>query len=132
MRLLLAAAILGLVGCSSQKQVDNIALPFVNDPEVIGKWETVDFVRTPDDFKPGTKSWPEELAVKDLVFSAEGKTSQVWTWTKGVLIHSGDKTASEYVIKSVGKTPYLFFQWKSGDYIRHGKEPWYYVLRKAK
>jgi hypothetical protein len=26
----------------------------------------------------------------------------------------------------------MFFEWKSGDYIIKGKNPWFYVLKKEK
>jgi len=110
--------------------VDKIDLPFVNDPAVIGTWKSVDFVDMPSQFNPGKKNFEGDLYLKDLTFLGDGKTRGVWTWTKGVVIHSGDKTAAKYEIKKIGDKEYLFLEWKSGDYtIRHMK-PKYYVLKK--
>jgi bla regulator protein blaR1 len=122
---------LGIFGCSEKRTVDNIDLPFINDPAVIGKWTTVDFVAKPSLFTLGTKSFKGDLYLKELIFLPEGKAPESWiTWTKGVVIHSGEKTASAYEIKEVNKDKYMFFEWKSGDYtIRHQK-PKYYVLKK--
>jgi bla regulator protein BlaR1 len=48
-----------------------------------------------------------------------------------VLHHGGDHTASKYTIKDIGGTDYMFFEWKSGDYILGHRAPQYYVLKKA-
>lgn len=114
------------------RQVDNINLPFVNDPEVIGTWTSVDFVREMEQFKAGEKQWGGgELYLKELIFLPEGKTFKPWwNWTRGVVTHSGDKTAAKYHIQEFDGDTYMFFEWKSGDYtIRHMK-PAYYVLKK--
>jgi bla regulator protein BlaR1 len=110
---------------------DNIDLPFVNDPQVIGQWVSVDFVADPADFTPDKPSWKGKLYLKGLSFLEDGKTAQPWwTWTKGVVMHHGDKTASRYEIKEINGTSYLFFEWKSGDVTISGMKPHYYVLSK--
>ncbi|MEN6385625.1 MAG: M56 family metallopeptidase [Phycisphaerales bacterium] len=111
--------------------VDKIDYPFVNDPEVLGGWEAVDFVNDINNFKPGKRSWDGDLFLKELFFLDEGKTNWAFSWTKGLLLHSGDKTASKYIIKEINGSKYMFMEWKSGDYtIRHMK-PSYYVLKKV-
>ena len=112
--------------------VDKIDYPFVNDPQVIGTWKSVDFVDEMNQFNPVRKSWKGDLYLKELVLLPDGKTFKPWwTWTKGLVFHSGDKTASKYLLKETGGSTYMFFEWKSGDYtIRHEK-PAYYVLKKA-
>jgi len=110
---------------------DNINLPFVNDPQVLGEWESVDFVADPDDFTPGKPSWSDKLYLTGLSFLADGKTDKPWwTWTKGVVMHQGDKTASHYEIREINGKSYLFFEWKSGDVTIAGMKPHYYVLTK--
>lgn len=59
-------------------RTDDFTLPFVNDSQVIGAWESVDFVADPDDFKPERPSWNDELPFKGLTFLNEGKTPQLW------------------------------------------------------
>jgi len=120
--------------------VDNIDLPFANDPAVLGEWRSVDFVAEPGDFTPGAKRFRGDLYLGGFRFLAGGKMgvlpfapkSAPWfNWTKGVVTHSGDKTASRYLIKDLKGATYMFFEWKSGDYtIRHEK-PEYYVLKKV-
>ncbi|HUK84132.1 MAG TPA: hypothetical protein VLZ12_16040, partial [Verrucomicrobiae bacterium] len=112
--------------------VDNIALPFVDDPQVIGKWETVDFVANPADFNPDKPNWSGDLFLKGLTLLENGKTSQPWwTWTKGFLIHRDDKTASRYRIQTIDGQSYMFLEWKSGDVMVAGMKPKYYVLRRT-
>ncbi len=109
---------------------DNIDLRFVDDPQVVGKWESVDFVADIADFDPTERSWTGELYLKGLTFLPNGRTPQSWfTWTKGKLIHHGDQTASNYEIRQINGVSYLFLEWKSGDVTIAGMKPHYYVLK---
>lgn len=110
--------------------VDKIDYPFVNDAGVIGTWKSVDFVDSPEEFKPDEQNFKGDLFLKELVISDNGETSLAWSWTKGLLLHSGDKTASKYTIKKIDGATFMFLQWKSGDYTIRHMEPKYYVLRK--
>ena len=121
--------------------VDDINLPFADDPAVVGEWRSVDFVREPGDFVPGYKNFQDDLYLGGFKFFPGGKIavmpfspkSAPWfNWTKGIVTHSGDRTASRYTIKEIKGAAYMFFEWKSGDYtLRHAK-PEYYVLKKVK
>jgi beta-lactamase regulating signal transducer with metallopeptidase domain len=115
--------------------VDKIDWPFVNDPQLIGTWESVDFVGEMEGFKAGEKQWKGrggELYLKGLIFKPNGKTFKPWwTWTKGLVFHSGDKTASKYTIKNIEGSTYMFYEWKSGDYTIRHRKPAYYVLKKV-
>ncbi|MFH1883099.1 MAG: hypothetical protein ABIL62_10360, partial [Planctomycetota bacterium] len=113
--------------------VDKIDYPFVNDSQVIGTWKSVDFVSEMEEFKAGEKQWEgRELYLKELIFLPNGKTTENWrTWTKGLVFHSGDKTASKYTIKKIKGSTYMFFEWKSGDYTMRYRKPSYYVLKKV-
>lgn len=110
--------------------VDRIDLPFVSDPAVLGKWESVDFVRKITDFNPYKPSG-RKLFVKGMVFEEDGKANFGFSkWTRGKFIHPANKTAAEYVIKDVNGMPYLFLEWKSGDYVIRHMKPWHYVFKK--
>ncbi|MGP8020041.1 MAG: protein kinase domain-containing protein [Limisphaerales bacterium] len=112
--------------------VDDINLPFINDPQVIGEWQSVDFVAQPTDFTPDKPKWTGAFFLKGLTFLKNGRMSPNWyTWTKGVVIHHGDKTASRYEIREINGEHYLFFEWKSGDSVILGMKPRYYVLKKT-
>lgn len=117
----------------TQKRVneDDIDLPFVNDEEVIGTWKSVDFVKKISQFKPESKFWGDDLYLEELVFKDEGALKVKYLkWTKGYVMHSGDKTASEYIIKEIDGAKYMFYEWKSGDYVFRNQKPYYYVLKK--
>lgn len=121
---------------------DKVDYPFVNDPRLVGKWECVDFVNTPDKFRPGSTQERGELFLKQFNIAANGKisalTSQGKTpyenlsWTKGLILDKQDKVASKYEIKELKGDIYLFYEWKNGDYQFRGTQPPYYVLKKAK
>jgi hypothetical protein len=112
--------------------VDKIDYPFVNDPQVIGTWHSVDFVGEMEEFKADQKLWKGDLYLKGLIFKPNGKTFKPWwTWTKGLVFHSGDKTASKYTIKDIEGSTYMFYEWKSGDYTIRYRKPSYYVLKKV-
>ena len=112
--------------------VDKIDYPFKDDPAVIGVWKSVDFVHEMADFKPGQKQWKDDLYLKEMVFLPNGRMSPSWaSWTKGLVLHPGDKTASKYVIKTIDGVQYMFFEWKSGDYTIAGiLDVPYYILKK--
>ncbi len=121
----------GVIFSAQVGSVDNIELPFVNDPQVLGEWESVDFVGDPSQFNPDKRASSGELFLKGMTFLDNGKFPQRWlTWTKGVVMHQGDKTASSYEIQEINGRPYLFFEWKSGDVTIGGRKPHYYVLTK--
>ena len=113
------------------RTVDRIDYPFVPDQEAIGSWTSVDFVKTIEDFDPAYKSWKGDLYLKGLILYRDGTTSGPWQWTKGIIVHPVDRTASRYLIKEYNGTKYMFFEWKSNDYsVRHEK-PLLYVLKKT-
>jgi hypothetical protein len=97
----------------------------------IGKWQTVDFVPQIDAFVPGVKTWQGEFNFNDLEFMGGGKTSRVWTWRAGGLVHPDTKTRSKYVIKEIDGATYMFLEWITGDVTERGQKPWYYVLKKV-
>ena len=112
---------------------DNIDLPFVDDPQILGTWESVNFVDTLSDFnldapKPKFLDAP---CFNDVTFLAGGRTLSWWRWTKGVVIHQGDKTASHYEIQDIKGQLYMFVEWKSGDVMLLGMKPKYWVLKKS-
>ena len=119
-------------GNEVETRVDKIDYTFINDPEVIGKWESVDFVEKIDNFSLDKKSWNGDLYLTNLTFEENGKNEDKnITWTKDLVINAKDKTASKYIIKEINGSKYMFFEWKNGDYIERGATPWYYVLKQV-
>ncbi|MHC4310457.1 MAG: hypothetical protein ACYSSN_10960, partial [Planctomycetota bacterium] len=115
--------------------VDKIDYPFVNDPKVIGTWKTVDFVREIEDFKNIEKQWEhgeDRPYLKQLIFLPNGKTTENFrTWTKGLIFHSDNKTASKYIIKKIEGSTFMFFEWKNDSYSIGYMKTKYYVLKKV-
>lgn len=94
---------------------------------VVGAWESIDFVKTIDDFYPSKKVWARDLFLKGVIFYPDGTTDKAWwTWTDNSLYHDGDKTTAMLEIKKIKGIEYLFIEWKSGDAIDR-----YFVLIRA-
>jgi hypothetical protein len=111
--------------------VDKMDYPFVDDPAVIGTWKSVDLVGEPGQFKPGQKQFPGDPPIKEFVILPNGKTSKPWeTWTKGMIFHSGDRTAGRYDLKEFDGSTYMFFERKDGTYLILHTKPKYWVLKK--
>ncbi|NRT29062.1 hypothetical protein B0I68_002667 [Clostridium beijerinckii] len=120
-------------GNEVETRADKVDYPFINDSEVIGKWDSVDFVQDINNFNPEKKSWNGDLYLNNLIFDENGKIeNKNITWTKDLVLNTSDKTASKYIIKEINGSKYMFFEWKNGDYIERGATPWYYVLKQAK
>jgi len=123
--------------------VDKIDYPFVNDPQVIGTWEAIDFVGEIEDFKINEKQLEGKggkLFLHGMIFVKNGrlisKNDKVprgyrGIWTNGLVIYNNDtKTASKYTFKDIDGSTYMFYEWKSGDYTFRHRKPSYYVLKK--
>ncbi|HBG26125.1 MAG: hypothetical protein A2Y10_08120 [Planctomycetes bacterium GWF2_41_51] len=122
--------------------VDKLDHPFVNDPQVLGTWQSVDYVREIESFRPSKKQWIYgNLFLKEMIFEDNGKVLSKnenmpngfpEKWTKGLVLYDNDqKTASKYIIKEIDDSQYMFFEWKSGDYTFRHQKPSYYVLKKV-
>lgn len=120
---------------------DNVDIPFIEDKNVIGFWETVDYVEDISSFESNKQYWEGTLFLEKYIFEPKGKLLSYYKgveeisqleWSKGVVINKNMSTASEYVIKSINGVDYLFVEWKSGDYIWGGKVYGYYVLKRIK
>lgn len=108
---------------------DQIDHPFVDDPALLGTWKPYDFVEEPGAFVPGRRGWQGELMDFQMEFLPGGRTPKPWlTWTRGLIIHRNDRTASHYEIREAGGKTYLLFEWKSGDYTLRGQKPRWYVM----
>ncbi len=120
---------------------DKIDYSFIDNPRMIGEWQSVDFVEKIDDFNPQAKSWVSDLFLKGFKINEGGEVlftmmnsdrEYAEKWTKDLIISEADKTASRCEIKEIDGEIYMFYEWKSGDYIYRGMDPMYYVLKKVK
>ncbi|MHC4655264.1 MAG: M56 family metallopeptidase, partial [Planctomycetota bacterium] len=98
-----------ILGSEFYKKAKIPSTSHINEQGRIVTWKSVDFVREMKQFKVGQKYWKkqwkskeEELHLKELIFLPNGRTTKRWrTWTKGLVFHSGDKTASKYTLKDI-------------------------------
>ena len=120
---------------------DNIDMPFVNDPDVLGKWKAFDYLHTKEAFSP-TGSRRHSFFFKELEFFENGSCTSLYgdkkisgndkqVWTKGYVLRKWDSTACAYEIRTIEAKDYLIIEWKSGDYIWGGHSPNYYVFVRA-
>ena len=115
---------------------------FVSDEDVIGKWETIDFVETPDQFDSTNTSRREYVWPNTYSFNVDGmvtmssvnangvKESMKYKWTKGYVLLGEDAVSSYEIKQSNGKT-FMFMEWKTGDYTIRGQKPCYFVFLKT-
>ena len=118
------------------KNKDNVDYIFEMDEDVIGTYRTIAFV---DDINLDLiNDNSEELYLTKMFFikdgtliyeTIDGKIINNLHWTKGRVIDNVyDFTSSIYKIVYKDNYKYLFFEWKSGDYIYGKRKPKYYVL----
>ena len=124
--------------------VDETDYPFIHDSEVIGTWRSVDYVDEMGQFRVGKKKWKGRggrLFLREKVFADQGRLiskndnvpdGYALAWTKGLVISDGrSKKASQYRLKEMDGSTYMFFEWKSGHYTYRYQKPSYYVLKKV-
>lgn len=131
-----------LTEMEARKHIDRVDLPYVPDPDVLGVWETCDYVPRIEDFDEQKQRTPEkDFWILRLHFHERGlltrtqlqemnRKNVLLKYTKGTILNEQDLTAEAYQIKRIGKTDYLFVQHKSGDYYYGGKTPQYYVFKR--
>lgn len=130
-----AAALILVVGIGAtavyEMRKDDVSYTFKKDEKLLGEWKTVDFVKEIEDFNPENVDDTFDLYLRGLEFKEGGtlksvsqeigKGMQEWEaanrWSKGYSNHYGDQTRSTYEIREIQGKEYLFYQWKSGDYI---------------
>lgn len=116
---------------------DDVSYEFKNDEDVLGEWTAIDYIDEIDINKVSLKT---ELFLKKMTFNNNGALKleakngiyNHYKWTKGKIIDDKyDYTCSLYKIIIHNNKLYLFFEWKSGDYIYGKRKPNYYVLTKV-
>ncbi len=103
-------------------------LPFVNDEEVIGKWEIIGIYAVKEDFYDNlfcVKNFYGDEQ-KYLYFLPDGEKYWSYSWTKGYL---NSPVNNEYETEQIGEDLFMFVNLKEYEYTRGGK-PTCLVLKK--
>lgn len=120
---------------------DNINIPFIKDENLIGFWETVDFIEVGTDFNPDKQMTNKEelylikYAIEpngNLIATYNNGNSVTQKWSRGIVIDENRETASAYEMKTINNQDYLIVEWKSGDYSFGGFVAGSYVLKRIK
>jgi beta-lactamase regulating signal transducer with metallopeptidase domain len=108
---------------------DDIDLPFVNDPAVLGDWKLAASVRNIDDYNPSASpQFVTYLPQRTMTFADGGSLSLItagtpgpsgFSWTKGVVIDPYLKTASAYEFREIDGVTYLFMERKDIQNYTH-------------
>ncbi len=124
------------------KVKDNTNLDFVKDDDLVGFWNTVDFIVNKNSFNPfKLQSMKGSLPLQKLTFTPDGQVYINYKgneeikgalYTKDFIINLCLKdTVSKYFFQIIEGKTYLIVEWKSGDYVFGGMINGYYVLEKV-
>lgn len=117
---------------------DDIDKLFVDDPQIIGKWKSFDFINAKDEFSTEIRKESPKY-FKEIEFFEGGNCTSIYgdevisgddmqVWTKGYVLRKWNNTACEYEIRTVDGKDYMIIEWKSGDYRWGGFPTDYYVF----
>lgn len=97
--------------------MENVDFPFVNDEDVIGKWEVLGFF---DGKEQKTYLGGEK---KEIYLLPEGRQYWGYKWTKGklIILGGGNAFANDYRLERKGDGLYLIVDLKSFDYEETGE-----------
>ncbi len=118
---------------------DPIDMPFVPDHNVRGKWISVCYLRSIEEFDPNYRVSEEKLYFKRIEFFEDGNCISIYgnetiagdnmqVWTKGYVLRKWNRTACANEIRLDNNKEYLIIEWKSGDYRWGGFDTDYYVF----
>lgn len=133
-----------LIDTTAEVGENELPTKFINDPKLIGTWETVDFTANINYYTyNGKKQYSEELYLTKVEFLQNAIMSEYFKseltpynnlrkWSKGVIFNEEYKYAKPYFLKKDGNTDLLFLPWLNGDVLLRGEQPSYYVLKRIK
>ena len=98
--------------------------------DLTGYWRSVDFVRDPSLFTPGSRVWQGDLFLKDVQCAADGSSSMQMTWGGGWITDINSQYKAQYEVWSANGNTYLFLPRISGDVTIRGQKPQYYVMQR--
>ena len=115
---------------------DDIDLPFVNDPDAVGKWKLLDIVPSEEQFLYGNEKCGHSAWLHDLYFLKDGQSYWgVGGWTKGYLFTRHDMPKytfkNKYTIKNVDSRKLMFIEMKDYKTEARGGLPEIWVYEKV-
>jgi len=106
---------------------ENVELPFVDDPRVIGKWEAIGEFALREDFYSGSfpsdHSLSKNRIMRTIYFLPRGQEYWCYSWTQGKLMikrGGGDASVNDYTLETRDGETYMFVDLKSYNYRRGG------------
>ena len=69
-------------------------LPFIDDPEMVGKWRICGMLRDENDFSSAVEIPPEEHIFNEIIFMPGGANVWSYFWTKGIFYTMSGKHGS--------------------------------------
>lgn len=123
------------------KVKDNTDIDYIEDKNLVGFWQTVDFITNKNSFNPEKiQANSTNLPLIKVTFTPSGevyinyrhnKNIKQAKYTKNYIINFCLKdTLSKYFYQSIDNKKYLIIEWKSGDYVYGRMINGYYVLEK--
>lgn len=114
---------------------------FIDNPKMHGTWQSVDYVRSIEDFKPGVKSWTDEMFLIKLVLEEKGELSAystqgeapegLYSWTAGLLVNNESNKIKHFELRDIDGKTYMFLEWRNEEIFWSRFETWYYVFEKV-
>ena len=141
-----------LTELESRAFVDEVDLPPIPDPAIVGEWVTVAFTSDAESFtleeiaRERPRLWivgvsfnERNLCIRRYA-QGGGTVERIFGYTRyedasrpvrGAVLTLNNHIAEGYLLRELEGETYLFIQHKSGDYIYGGRTPLWYVFRRA-
>lgn len=123
-----------IIKLGDEIQPINPELPFIDDPEVVGKWEIIGVYAVKEDFYDNQFCEKEFYGgdIKNIYFLPNGERYWAYSWTKGYLIDQGyfGTVYNAYETEEIDDNLYMFISLREHEYC-HGGKPTCLVLKKV-
>ena len=112
-------------------------MPFIDDADVIGKWEYYDIVESEENFNVKYPKFPVRTkGHKEIYFLPGGQKYWIFEgWTKGVLFtHAGGDYPiinNKYTLQKIENSTYMFLEYYVNDLMITDEKPLINVLKKV-
>lgn len=123
------------------KVKDNTDIDYIEDKNLVGFWQTVDFITNKNSFNPEKiQANSTNLPLSKVTFTPNGEVYINYRYNKDIKRAKYTKdyiinfclsdTLSKYFYQIIDNKKYLIIEWKSGDYVYGRMINGYYVLEK--